>query len=60
MIKYCLRNIKTNCYVVDDKDYTFYKLDINKASKFTKSRAINRIDKMKHPENWEIVKVVKE
>ena len=57
MIRYYIKNINTNCYVVDEEDYTLYKLDVSKATKFTLNKALKRIEKMKHPENWDMVKV---
>lgn len=57
MIRYYIKNINTNCYIVDEEDYTFYKLDVSKATKFTEKQAEKRLSKMKHPENWVIVKV---
>lgn len=57
MIRYYIKNVNTNCYVVDEEDYIFYKLDVSKATKFTEKQAEKRLSKMKHPENWDIVKV---
>lgn len=57
MDKYCIRNKKSNLFVVDDEDYTFYKKYMKEATKFTEKQAEKRLSKMKHPENWEIIKV---
>ena len=56
MDKYCIRNKNCGLFVVDDEDYTFYKKTMKEASKFTEKQAEKRLSKMKHPENWKIIK----
>lgn len=58
MDKYCVKNKETGLFVVDDEDYTFYKPTMKEATKFTQKQGEKRIKKMKHPENWGMVKVV--
>ena len=57
MIKYYIKNIHTGCYVSDNDLGTFYKIDVSYATKFTLAQALKRIQKMKHPENWDVIKV---
>ena len=60
MNKYYIKNRNTGCYVVETDLGTFYKLDIKVASKFTLNKALKRINNMKHPEYWELIKIKEE
>lgn len=58
MDKYLLRHKNTGCFYVKNDLGVFYKIDKEKAKRFKSLRSVNMIlKKMKHPENWEIIKI---
>lgn len=57
MDKYVIKNRNTNCFISDTEFGTFYKVDVSMATRFSLAKALNRLNKLKHPENWDLVKV---
>lgn len=57
MIRYYIKNINTGCYVSKTEFGEFYKTDVSCATKFTLAQALKKIQKMKHPENWDVIKI---
>lgn len=59
-MKYILRNKNTEMFLklYKDIDFKHYVLDIEDATRFTYRQAYNLKKKYKHPENWEIIKLI--